>query len=109
MALIEYQHTCPSCSVVVGVRHRPACDVARCETHGNQYARHTPKCRPTTWLGYFPATLEAVEYGFFCYWDNDLRTWVPCSAGHPEAMPDLNRVVTEADWDPRTERFILRT
>lgn len=109
MALIEYRHECSSCGVAFGVRHRVACDVARCATHGSQFAQHLPSCRPTVWTGYFPATLEAVEFDYFCYWDTDLNAWVPCSAGHPNAMPDLNRVVIECEWDRTTERFVRST
>lgn len=107
MALITYQHTCPSCGVVVGQRHdSQICDISRCADHGDQFSPQ-PGCRPTRWLGYFPGQLEAVEYGFFCHWDSD-NGWVTCGPEHPEAMPDLNRLVVECDWDREIERFIPR-
>ena len=34
--------------------------------------------------------------------------WVPCDQSDPDAMPDLNRLHAEAEWDRRGGRFVRR-
>lgn len=110
MALITYRHACNGCGVTVGTTHREGCDVARCTVHGNQFHWcEDEACTPNVWTGYWAGELEAIEYGFFTYWATDGTGWQPCGPEHPQAMPDLNRIMVECEWDAVTQRFTRRS
>jgi hypothetical protein len=115
---------CPDCQVTVGAQHDNGCDVARCLWTGLQrlscqwfgldpvLTEHD--CGGDVWTGHWPGEVEATSLGFWCIWDGPDpergwdytgRGWVRVTADHPEAQPDLNRLVTEARWDRRQQRW----
>lgn len=109
-ALISYHHTCNGCGVRAGKRHQYGCDVARCAEHGIQQVQCEPDCQTNRWTGYWAGELEAVEFGWFTHFvPNGKPSWQPCGPEHPKAVTDLNRIMTECDWDPQTQRFVRRS
>lgn len=100
--------TCPveSCGVTVGSRHSKVCTIARCKEHGDQFfscpndGAHTP----SLFRGDYPGATEAIERGWFSRFDQN-EGWVACQSDHPDAMPDLNRVMTKLIWDSDLEKF----
>lgn len=106
MALIAYCHTCQGCGATTGTQHG-RCDIARCAEHGIQLTQCPPACESDRWTGYWAGVLEAVEFGFFTYFvPNGNPKWQPCGPEHPEARPDLNRILVECVWDPTTQRYV---
>lgn len=113
---------CNDCGAQPGTPHEDGCDIARCTLTGMQRIQHecadhcdtctcTP-CDPDIWTGEYPGSAEAREFGWFCYWlepklGQDYGEWMPCDADHPKAMPDLNRLMVEAVWNPATKRWDL--
>lgn len=99
---------CPvdGCEVAVGDRHKSFCTMARCKEHGYQLfscaldAPHTP----SIFKGEFPGTSEATARGWFSRFDEN-EGWVECQQDHPDAMPDLNRVMSELVWSSDSESF----
>lgn len=80
-------------------------------------------CGAEVWDGVWPGTQEAVEYGWFSYFAPTTEQkealaafglepvksgWVRCGPEYSEAMPDLNRVVMECDWDREQRRWVKR-
>ena len=127
---------CTGCGVTPGVAHRPYCDVARCLWTGRQRygctgglaadccvslrdhgrddladrlghymdlddERHD--CGYDVWTGAWPGTEDAARLGFWCYGP----PWRTCDVDHPDARPDLNRLVVEARWDRAAQRWEL--
>jgi hypothetical protein len=80
--------TCPSCQVGIGQAHRPPCDVARCLDTGLQ---RQPSCRcpRDIWTGRWPGEAECEEFGWML----------------GPGMPDLNRLLATATWDPTKHRW----
>lgn len=67
--------TCPDCGVSIGENHVEGCDVARCSVCGFQ--RLGCECEGGNggiWTGIWPGTLEALELGLVCCW-NDTKEW----------------------------------
>ena len=99
---------CPvkGCEVPVGDRHKSFCTMARCKEHGFQLFScplddpHTP----SIFRGEFPGTSEAIARGWFSRFDEN-KGWVACQSDHPDAMPDLNRVMSELVWNSDSESF----
>jgi hypothetical protein len=60
-----------------------------------------------TWSGEWPGAKECREFGWYAKLIPG-RGWVPCSREEPGAMPDLNRLCTEAEWDRQERRFVQR-
>lgn len=84
---------CPDCGVGIGQAHIEGCDVARCLATGLQRLGHAPSCRcpQDVWTGRWPGEAECEEFGW---------TYGP-------GLPDLNRLLTTATWDPAAHRWIL--
>ena len=97
---------CPDCDVAIGELHKQGCDISRCKLHGRQLIScYMPGgCSPTTFTGYFHGTVEAIERGWFSYLEAG-KGWIPCDESHPDASPDLNRVMKELNWNSASERF----
>lgn len=57
------------------------------------------------WSGEWPGWAECREYGFFARW-RDGGGWVPCRGDHPEAIGDLNTLLSLARWDGERKRFV---
>ncbi len=120
---MTYDHGKPkncSCGARPKEQHNGGCDVARCAATGRQYfqcegekheyngriyGEHTGKCEPDTWTGYWPGEKEATDLGWFVYWG---PPWIECDAEHPDAGPDLNKVLVLLDWDPKTQTYVDR-
>jgi hypothetical protein len=83
--------SCPDCHVGIGQAHLEGCDVARCLATGLQRLGHLRSCRcpRDVWTGRWPGEVECEEFG-----------WM-----RGPGMPDLNRLLTTATWDPATCRW----
>lgn len=107
---------CPDCGVEIGQPHEDGCDVARCLSTGQQRlmcpAPHSGfhDCGQEIWTGLWPGTAECRDLGWFCYWRDpapgeQYGEFVRCSADHPDAIDDLNRLHRDAHWNPNTGRW----
>ncbi|GAA4626792.1 hypothetical protein GCM10023196_036490 [Actinoallomurus vinaceus] len=109
---IKQRATCPDCAAANGEPHHEQCDVARCLWTGAQrlactaYDRTTRSidhdCGQDTWTGTWPGDEYAARLGFWCRWDNG---WQPTSADDPNALPNLNRLYTDATWNREERRW----
>lgn len=117
---------CPDCQVGIGEQHSDGCDVARCLAYGGQRLMCSPGARPVVrlvaglpdldwevdghdcgrdvWSGMWPGEQECREFGWFAVGP----PWVSCVAGMPGAVPDLNRLHRDAQWDPQAMRWRQR-
>lgn len=109
---------CPGCGVAPGDEHTNGCGVARCLATGRQRLQcemlattgigvnHDGDCGNDIWTGEWPGTEDAIRLGFWCDpTDLPLR---PCDPDTPGAVPDLNRLMSDARWDPTTRRWEAR-
>lgn len=99
---------CRDCAVKPGENHDPGCDVERCPYCGGQRLSccdesDGPEALP--WTGVWPGVEECIEYGFYCRWG---PPWIPCDKDHPDAGPDLNRLLTQCKWDRAKKKFVPR-
>lgn len=93
---------CPDCQVEPGQPHELGCDVARCPACGMQRLQ----CHEhgddealdvlAIWPGVWPGNVECEREGWWCIWRPGNGGWVTCEPGHPEAVPDLNRLLIAA-------------
>ncbi|UUV28590.1 hypothetical protein NQK81_27845 [Amycolatopsis roodepoortensis] len=83
--------SCPDCHAEIGQVHLEWCDVARCLATGLQRLGHdeTCQCPQDTWSGLWPGDAECIEFG-----------WL-----YGPGLPDLNRLMTTATWDPVAHRW----
>jgi hypothetical protein len=111
----EPSMNCPECGVEPGQLHSPPCDVERCPDCGGQ--RFFCDCEPgdaeasdtprLPWSGEWPGLAECREFGWYCRRRPGVLDWVACSADHPDAMEDLNRLGAEGVWDRERGRFVM--
>lgn len=117
---------CGDCRVQPGERHDQGCDVARCistgeqwiqcpgethQYHGREYGEHAGICLPDIWTGVWPGEMEAIEFGWYCYFGPDYgeHGWVRVAASNPRARPDLNRINSgECVWSADKQRWLKR-
>jgi hypothetical protein len=109
MPMTEFE-ICPDCSVAIGETHLSGCDITRCKAHGVQLFKchlmeESNACVPTKFDGFFPGTQEATERGWYVCQNID-KKWENCDSDHPEASPDINRVMKELIWDSQLEKYI---
>ncbi|MFI7448105.1 hypothetical protein ACIBQX_11455 [Nonomuraea sp. NPDC049714] len=90
---------CPDCQVEPDGPHEIGCDVARCPLCGTQQLQ----CREhefaevfAIWTGAWPGNVECEREGWWCIWRPGNGGWVACEPDHPEARPDLNRLLIAA-------------
>ena len=107
--MVEFE-TCPDCSVEIGQNHLNDCDVTRCKVHGVQLfkchlIKESENCMPTNFDGYFPGTQEAIKREWYVF-QNSENKWEVCGPDHPEATPDINKVIKELTWDSQLEKYI---
>ena len=91
---------CHDCGVDPGALHENGCAVERCPACGRQ-ALSCP-CAGSSlerlpWTGVWPGSAECAEMDLWCRWSD--VGWLPCSADHPAARHDLNRLSEVAHWD----------
>jgi len=86
------QKTCPDCGVAPGAHHTDNCDVARCLATGLQRlgCSESHDCGLDIWTGRWPGEEECEEFGWMLGKD----------------LPDLNRLLMEATWDPSLKRWV---
>lgn len=103
-----WNRPCSDCGAQLGHAHTPGCDVARCLHTGGQRIQCNDRdhdCGTHAWDGVWPGTEEAVEYGFYSYFDNG---WHMCGPEHPQASPNLNLLHTGmARWDRDQRRWLI--
>lgn len=104
--------SCPDCGVSPGEFHRSGCDLEQCPYCGRQLiscicSKAPPLDDRLPWTGLWPGVAECREFGWFAR-RGPGRGWVPCRADEEGAVEDLNRLHTEAKWDRREKRFVLR-
>lgn len=102
---------CPDCGVHPGDLHIEGCDVERCMNCGgqriscfcedNEYTKSREQ-----WTGEWPGYDACRELDLFCC--HTSAGWKACSHDHPDARPDLNRLVTECDWDRIARKWVRR-
>lgn len=118
---------CPDCTVGIGVKHRIDCLVALCVMTGQARVLHAidqppppaglpfdldvHTCGEAVWTGYPAGAVEAAAYGLFVRpadpADAPFVGWIPCEPGEPGAVPDLDRLVRSAQWNPIRQVFEL--
>lgn len=85
-----------------GSPHEVGCDVARCPACGIQRLQcddHTDDQSLdalAVWTGRWPGVAECEREGWWCIWRPGSGGWVSCEPDHPEARPDLNRLLIAA-------------
>ena len=84
--LLEARERCPDCEVAIGEEHVDGCDVARCLVNGRQQlsCEDDHDCGWDVWSGWWPGTVDCEQLGWMI----------------GPGLPDLNRLYTEAVWDP---------
>ena len=99
--LLAPQPQCPDCDVMIGEPHVDGCDVARCLVTGLQRlsceADHD--CGTDTWTGRWPGETDCERLGWMI---------MPNRSDLP-GLPDLNRLYTQATWNPATRQWDART
>lgn len=61
---------------------------------------------PIPWTGLWPGVAECREFGWYARRNPNGPGYVPCDPREPGAIPDLNRLLREARWDPHRRRFV---
>jgi hypothetical protein len=68
-------------------------------------------CGEDVWAGWPHGTTEAIAYGLTVRPagadDHPLTGWIPCPPEHPDARPDLDRLVRAGRWNPIRQRWEL--
>jgi hypothetical protein len=110
--MTEPRPRCHGCGAAVGEQHDRICDVARCRATGQQWhmCDHDLPApvahEPDTWSGRWPAVEDCLRLGWFARFEDG--GWVQCAPDTPGAQPDINRLYTDADWDPVAGRWTPR-
>lgn len=105
-----------SCSCIYEINGMPMATLA--ERHPDIYTNGPTEAmranwqigwgqRRLPWTGEWPGEAECRAFGWYAKLVPG-RGWRPCSADAPGAMPDLNRLYTDAVWDQRQRRFVKR-
>lgn len=114
-AVTEIREACPDCGAVIDEPHDDACDVARCLATGMQrlLCSGDEHCGQDIWSGLWPGEAECAEYGWWAYFEGgpagETGTgWVRCGPDHPDAVPDLNRLILDCRWDQVRGRWVRK-
>jgi hypothetical protein len=110
----EIREACPDCGAVIDEPHRDGCDVARCLATGMQRLQcsEDEHCGQDIWSGLWPGEAECAEFGWWAYFQGapagwQATGWVRCGPDHPDAVPDLNRLVIDGSWDQVRGRWVI--
>lgn len=99
---------CNDCGASPETLHHPGCGLERCPACGRQLIGcqcDIAELERLPWTGEVAGVQECREYGWFARMVPG-QGWVSCSPEEPEAVEDLNRLYSEASWDPETHRWI---
>ena len=102
---------CGDCDAKVGELHSIGCDIERCPVCGLQAIScgcpedEKSKYPKLPWTGEYPGESECREFGWYAKLD-EKKGWIPCEKDEPGANIDLNRLYTEATWDPAIRKFV---
>jgi hypothetical protein len=107
--------SCYVCKAAPGELHEMGCQVELCPYCGHQLiscccgegSDVIPDADRMPWTGEWPGFAECREFGWYCL--PCAYAFVRCGPDAPEAMPNLNRLHTEAVWDKKAKRFVLPT
>jgi hypothetical protein len=109
--------TCPDCGVEPGDLHLLGCDVERCPECGGQliscgcFAESFDEDaipNRMEWDGEWPGLADCREYGLWCKRNPHGPGWTPCSQDDPEASEDLNRLMTECQWNKEKRKWLRK-
>jgi len=104
---------CSGCGVEAGQSHEEGCYAERCPACGCQMlscdcsVEEIKKYKRIPWTGELPGIKECRRYNLWSKLTNE--GWVPCDKYDSGARENLNRLYTECDWNPKTQRMELRT
>lgn len=71
-------------------------------------------CGRDIWTGLWPGEAECREYGWYAWFrapgpgEGAYGIWERCGPDHPEAGPDLNRLILACTWDRAARRWVRR-
>lgn len=67
-------------------------------------------CGDDVWTGEWPGEDEAAALGWYAYFgpeaDPPEAGWIRCTADHPGARPDLNRLTIDGRWDREAHKWV---
>ena len=104
---------CHDCGVQPGCLRHPGCDVERCPNCGHQAIscgctdEEFGKWPRLKWTGEWPGVVECREFGWYAKLIHG-QGWVHSDESDSEAEEDLNRLYTDAGWNPEQARWIKR-
>jgi hypothetical protein len=119
--LMTAPRSCQDCGANPGESHGDGCDTALCLHTGRQrlscdvgtavfgWPETHPHddCGSQVWSGAWPGEAECEVFGWHSYFVPH-KGWLRCGPDYPEAGPDLNRLVTEAEWNREARRWRRR-
>ena len=114
---------CPDCGAKPGEIHILGCTAERCCYCGGQLLMclicdgcpelddeelwAPPLDDRLEWTGTWPGEEECREFGWYA--KACPGGWVPCDPEDPKAIPDLNRLYSDARYDRNKRRFVFRS
>jgi hypothetical protein len=63
-------------------------------------------CGEDVWPGYDRDMAQAAKYGLWC-WCPPYGPPLPCGPDHPEAMPNVTRLMRNGTWDRERRAWVL--
>jgi len=110
MDQIEDALRCGDCIALPGEPHAEACDIARCLWTGGQrfscsLSGEDHDCGKDIWTGQWPGEADAIRLGWHCR-RKDIG-YESCAPDDPGALPDINRLFTDARWNRAEHRWEL--
>lgn len=108
-------HACAGCHAEPGQRHGEWCDNALCLVTGEQRIQcdENHDCGYHVWKGRWCGEEECEEYGFWCHkvlnppGSRYEFRWERCSWEVEDAQPDLDRLMEEATWNGKLQRWVV--
>jgi hypothetical protein len=102
---------CPDCGAAQGKYHRLGCDVEQCPYCGGQLyvcGHEPPSDDRLAWDGCWPGERECIQNGWYVRFDKGQGHYIPCDAGDPGAIPDINKFRIEYKWHRKTKRWVKK-